>query len=42
MLLRVLVSQNREILHNDSVLVPFSDENVDGHCVCNKKPKIHL
>lgn len=38
MLWRVLVSQSWDTLHNDCVLVHFSDENVDGHGVCNKKP----
>lgn len=35
---RVLVSQNWNTLHNDRVLVHFSDEDVDGDGVCNKKP----
>lgn len=39
MLLRVLVSQNRDRLHNDRVSVPFSDEDVNGHC--NKKLNIY-
>lgn len=38
MLLRVLVLQNHDTLHNDRVSVHFTDEDVDGHGVCNKKP----
>lgn len=38
MLLRVLVSQNWDALHNDRTSVQFSDEDIDGHGVCNKKP----
>lgn len=37
-LFRILVSQNRDTLHSDRVSVHFSDEDVDGHDVCNKNP----
>lgn len=38
MLLRGLVSQNWDTLHNDHASVQFSDEDIDGHGVYNKKP----
>lgn len=38
MLLRVLVSQNWDTLHDDCVSVHFSDGDVDGHDVCNENP----
>lgn len=37
MLWKVLMSQNGNTLYNDHVSVHFSDEQVDGHGVFNKK-----